>query len=124
MFSAFGALALLLAAVGLYGLLSYAVTQRTHEIGVRKALGAGNGRLIRMVLGDAMSTTIAGVAVGLLLALGAVRLIAHLLYGISPDNPAVLALGAAVLLFAAVVACLAPARRAARVDPLVALRSE
>jgi predicted permease len=124
MFSAFGALALLLAAVGLYGLLSYSVTQRTHEIGVRKALGAANDSLIRMVLRDALATTIAGVAVGLGLALGAVRLVAHLLYGISPDNPAVLALGAGVLLFAAGVACLAPARRAALVDPLVALRAE
>ena len=79
---------------------------------------------MRMVLGDALSTTIGGVAVGLLLALGAVRLVAHLLYGISPDDPTVFALGAGVLLFAAIVACLAPARRAARVDPLVALRAE
>jgi putative ABC transport system permease protein len=124
MFSAFGGLALLLAAVGLYGLLSYAVTQRTHEIGIRKALGAADSRLIGMVLGDALTTAVVGVAAGLLLALGLVRLIAHLLYGISPDNPVVFAIGASVLLFAAIVACLAPARRAARVDPLIALRAD
>jgi len=124
MFSAFGALALCLAAVGLYGLLSYAVAQRTHEIGVRKALGAADRRVIRMVLGDALAMTAAGVLIGIGLALVAGKAIAAQLYQVSPRDPVVFVVCALVLLIVAIVACAAPMRRALRVDPIVALRAD
>jgi predicted permease len=124
MFTAFGVLALCLAAVGLYGLLSYIVVQRTHEIGVRKALGASDGGVIRMVLRGALGMTLAGIAVGVVIALGAGRLVASQLYGISPHDPAVIALCAGALVIVAIVASLVPARRATHVDPMVALRAE
>ncbi|HEU4996904.1 MAG TPA: ABC transporter permease [Gemmatimonadaceae bacterium] len=124
MFTAFGVLALCLAAVGLYGLLSYMVAQRTHEIGVRKALGASDGGVIRMVLFGSLGMTLAGVAGGVLIALGAGRLVANQLYGVSPRDPAVMALCVGVLVVVAIVACIAPARRATRVDPMVALRAD
>jgi predicted permease len=124
MFSAFGALALCLAAVGLYGLLSYAVAQRTHEIGVRKALGAADRRVIRMVLGDALAMTAAGILIGIGLALIAGKAIAAQLYQVSPRDPVVFVVCALVLLIVAIVACAAPMRRALRVDPIVALRTD
>jgi putative ABC transport system permease protein len=124
MFSAFGALALCLAAVGLYGLLSYAVAQRTHEIGVRKALGAADGKVIRMVLGDALAMTIVGIVVGVGLALGAGRAIAAQLYQVSPRDPLVFLVCASVLIVVAIIACAAPMRRALGVDPIVALRAD
>ncbi len=124
MFTAFGALALSLAAIGLYGLLSYGVAQRTHEIGVRKALGAADGRVMRMVLGEAMAMAVVGVTVGVGLALLAGRAMASQLYQVSPRDPLVFALCAAVLLAVAVIACAAPARRALTVDPIVALRAD
>ena len=122
MFTAFGVLALCLAAVGLYGLLSYAVAQRTHEIGVRKALGAADGRVIRMVLGDALAMTIVGIVIGIGLALGAGKAIAAQLYQVSPRDPMVFLVCTVVLIVVAIVACAAPMRRALRVDPIVALR--
>jgi ABC-type antimicrobial peptide transport system permease subunit len=124
MFTAFGVLALCLAAVGLYGLLSYMVAQRTHEIGVRKALGAPNGGVVLMVLREALGMTLAGIAVGSVIALGAGRLVANQLYGVSPRDPVVITLCAATLIIVAIVACLAPACRATRVDAMVALRAE
>lgn len=124
MFTAFGALALSLAAVGLYGLLSYMVTQRSHEIGVRKALGAPSAGVVGMVLRGALGMTLVGVAMGTIIALGASRLIASQLYGISPRDPVVIALCAVVLVAVTVVACLAPAWRATKVDPMIALRAE
>jgi predicted permease len=124
MFSAFGVLALCLAAVGLYGLLSYLVTQQSHEIGIRRALGAPASGIVGLVMRRALAMTVAGVAVGIVIALGVGRLIASRLYGVSPRDPAVMSVCAAVLVAAAIVACLAPARRAIRIDPNDILRAE
>ena len=124
MFTAFGMLALCLAAVGLYGLLSYAVAQRTHEIGVRKALGAADGSVARMILGDALAMTMVGVIVGVAIALALGKGIASQLYQVSPRDPVVFALCSVVLIVVAIVACAAPMRRALGVDPIVALRAD
>jgi len=124
MFSAFGVLALCLAAVGLYGLLSYLVTQQSHEIGIRRALGAPASGIVGLVIRRALAMTVVGVAVGIVIALGAGRMIASRLYGVSPCNPAVISVCAAVLVAVAIVACLAPARRATRIDPNDILRAE
>jgi predicted permease len=119
----FGALALLLSAVGIYGVMAYAVSQRTGEIGVRVALGAAQPRIVRMVVGEGLRITAIGALVGGVLAFGAGRLMEGLLLGVSPSDPLTFA-GVAVLLAAvAVVACLLPARRAAGVDPVVAFRA-
>jgi predicted permease len=120
----FGLLALGLAAVGLYGVVSYAVGQRTREIGVRVALGAGRGDVLRMVLGGALRLGLAGVALGLGLAFGAAPLLASVLHGVSGRDPLVFGVAPAVLLAVVLLASLVPARRAARVEPRVALRSE
>src|SRR5687768_16620724 len=101
MFTAFGVLALCLAAIGLYGLISYVVAQRTHEIGVRKALGASDRGVARLILGGAMAMTTVGVLIGLVSALGAGRLVASQLYGISPHDPVVLMASAGGLLVVA-----------------------
>ena len=124
MFTAFGALALGLAAVGLYGLLSYVVARRAHEIGIRKALGAPNGGVVRMVIRGALAMTLPGIAIGIGAALAAGRLIASELYGVSPRDTSIMVLCVASLIGIAIVACLAPARRATRVDPMVTLRTE
>jgi predicted permease len=124
MFTAFGVLALGLAAVGLYGLLSYSVARRAHEIGIRKALGAPAGGVVRMVIRGGLGMIVPGVLVGVVIALGAGRLIASQLYGVSPRDPVVVVLCAAVLVAVAIVACLAPARRATKVDPMITLRTE
>ena len=124
MFIAFGVLALGLAAVGLYGLLSYSVARRAHEIGVRKALGAPDGGVVRMVIRGGLGMTLPGIAIGVGVALAGGRLIANQLYGVSPRDPMVVALCASVLVAVAIVACLAPARRATKVDPVVTLRAE
>ncbi len=120
----FGGLALLLAAIGLYGLMSYAVAQRRREIGIRIALGADARRVVRTVVGEGLRVTLGGVAVGCAAALVAVRLVKSLLFGVSVYDPLTLVAAPALLVAIAIVACLVPALRAARVDPVIALRAE
>ena len=120
----FGALALLITVVGLYGLLTYTVTQRTREIGIRMALGADRGQVIGGVLWQAVVLMFAGIAVGLTLTLWTGRLLQSFLYGVSKQDPWVMALGPAVLLCCGTLAALLPARRAASVDPMLALRTD
>jgi predicted permease len=120
----FAGVALLLACVGLYGLMSYSVTRRTREIGIRSALGATQGSILLGVLRETLLLTMTGMVIGVPCAFGASRLIAGMLYGVSPSDPATLAAGLMVLLLAAFAAGYLPARRAAAVDPIVALRAE
>ena len=120
----FGALALLLAGIGLYGVLTYAVTRRTNEIGLRVALGAQQRDVVRMVLGDALRLVLAGVLVGAPLAIAATRLLRTQLHDVHPADPIAMVSALLVLTTGAIVAALIPARRAARLDPLSALRAE
>ncbi len=122
--SGFGLLALLLSCLGLYGILSYTVAQRTHEIGVRMALGAKRLDVLWLVLRDALRLVLLGAALGIPAALAAARLVSSQLYGISAGDPVAIGLATLVLLAVAAVAGYLPARRATRVDPLVALRRE
>jgi putative ABC transport system permease protein len=121
---AFAGLALVLAAIGIFGVLSYTVAQRTHELGIRVALGAQRSDVLRLVVGETMPLITLGVAIGLLAALGITRFLRALLYEIQPTDPATFVAVAAVLGVVGVAAALLPARRAARVDPVIALRSE
>jgi putative ABC transport system permease protein len=120
----FAAAALLLAAVGLYGVISYAVTQRTHELGVRVALGASGTRISRMVIGEGIALTTAGLVVGIVAAAGASRMLGSLLYGVDAADSLTLAGVVGLLAAVAVLASWIPARRASRVDPLVAMRGD
>jgi predicted permease len=122
--SGFGVLALVLACIGIYGIMAYSVSQRTNEIGIRVALGARPGRVLRMVLGEASSMAVLGVAAGVAGALGLSRLIASMLYGLKSYDPVTFTASAAVLLCVGLAASWIPARRAARVDPMRALRHE
>ena len=120
----FAVMSLVLASVGLYGVLSYLTIQRTGEIGVRMALGAQRGEVVRLMLGDGLRPAIYGLVLGLAASVGAVRLVQSMLYGTSPLDPAIFAAVAATLLAVAVMACLIPAWRASRIDPMKALRTE
>lgn len=124
MFTVFGGLAMLLAAVGLYGVKAYAVARRTREIGIRMALGAEPGAVQKMILREGLSMALLGVGLGLLLGLGLGQVLRSLLYGVSLADPLTFALAPAVLVVAAMLACWLPARRATKVNPLEALRAE
>jgi putative ABC transport system permease protein len=120
----FALTALLLAGLGIYGVISYIVTARTHEIGIRIALGAERSSILRMVLRQGLGLAIAGATVGLVGALIVSHLMAGLLYGVRPTDPLTFAIVAVLLIAVALLACYIPARRALRVDPLIALRHE
>lgn len=120
----FAGAALLLAIAGLYGVMAYAVTQRTGEFGVRTALGSSPGNILRLVLGQGIVTALVGVSIGLAGALILTRTLQSLLFGLSPTDPLTFAVVALMLVVVAMLACYVPARRAARVDPMVALRYE
>jgi putative ABC transport system permease protein len=120
----FAALALTLAAVGTYGVLAHQVSQRTHEMGVRLALGAQPKQLLRLVIGEGAKLALMGIAIGTVAALALTRLMASLLYQVSATDPLIFAAVALLLTLVAVAACYLPARKAMRIDPLVALRYE
>jgi ABC-type antimicrobial peptide transport system permease subunit len=120
----FAGLALLLAAIGTYGVLAYTVAERRREIGVRMALGADRARVLRMVLRDGLWLAGAGLVAGVVGALAATRVLGSMLYGVAPGDPATLAGVVASMLAVALVACYLPARRASAVDPMVVLREE
>src|SRR5262249_28217273 len=120
----FGLLALVLAMVGVYGVVSYSVAQRTREIGLRVALGARLPAILRLVVGQGLRLAWIGVGIGLLLSIATTGVVSSILYGVAPRDPVVLGIVVLVLTFVAVIASLVPARRATRIDPLISLRSD
>src|SRR4030095_12113985 len=121
---AFALAALVLAAVGLYGLIAFSVAQRAHEMGIRVALGASRPEILRLVLGEGVGLAAVGTAIGVAAGLAATRALVGLMAGIQPNDPLTFALVAAMLLTCAALASYVPARRAAAADPLAALRAE
>ena len=124
LFAAFAFVALTLAAIGIYGVMSFAVAQRTHESGLRMALGAGPRQVLRLVLREGLLLALAGLALGLIGTYFVGRVMASVLYGVTGIDPLAVSAVAVLLLVAAVLACYVPANRATRVDPLVALRHD
>jgi putative ABC transport system permease protein len=120
----FAAVAMALAATGIYSVISYSVTQRTQEVGVRMALGARPGDVVRLILKQGLTLTLIGVAAGVLGALAAARVMSGLLYGVTATDPATFVAISLLLVIVATLACYLPARRAARVEPIAALRCE
>ncbi|MGH9708590.1 MAG: FtsX-like permease family protein, partial [Candidatus Acidiferrales bacterium] len=120
----FAALALVLSAVGIYGVISYLAAQRTHEIGIRMALGAQPAGISRMILMEGMKFALIGVAVGLVAALALTRLMSQMIFGVGAFDPLTFAGVSILLIFIAMAACYIPARRAMRTDPMIALRYE
>ena len=116
--------ALALAAVGIYSIISFSVSERTREIGIRMALGAKRGDVLKMVLGQGMTVAVVGIVAGLAIALGLTRLLTTLLFGVSATDPTTFVIVGMALTVIALMACYLPARRATRVDPLVALKDE
>ena len=121
-YALFGGLALLLAAIGLFGLMSYTVSRRTNEIGIRMALGAQRGHVLRLVMGESMILVVVGVLIGVAVAIGASRFVATLLFGLGGTDAMTIASAIAVMVLVSALAGFLPARRASRVDPMVALR--
>jgi putative ABC transport system permease protein len=121
---AFAIVALLLASLGIYGVISYLVGQRTHELGIRIALGASRANIFRLVVTHGMKMALAGVAVGVLAAFGLTRLMSKMLFGVSATDPLTFVSIAGLLSVIALLACYLPARKATKVDPLIALRTE
>jgi ABC-type antimicrobial peptide transport system permease subunit len=120
----FGIVGLALACVGLYGIMAYNVARRTHELGVRMALGAQKGEILKMIMGHGLRLTLIGLAIGAAGALALTRLMTNLLYGVKPSDPLTFIAVSVLLALVALLACYIPARRAIKVDPMVALRYE
>jgi putative ABC transport system permease protein len=124
LFAIFALTALLLAAIGLYGVMAYAVSQRTQAIGIRLALGATPRDILRLVIGEGLVVTLVGIGIGVAGAIALTRYLQTLLFGVTPRDPVTFIAIAALLLITALAACYVPARRAMRLDPAVALREE
>jgi ABC-type antimicrobial peptide transport system permease subunit len=122
--AAFAVLALVLAVLGMYGIVAYAVTLRTREIGIRAALGGGRADILGLVLREGLTTAVIGTALGAIVAVAATRILAGLLYGVTTRDPATFVGAAVTLLIASTAACLVPARRATMINPVDALRAE
>jgi putative ABC transport system permease protein len=122
--SAFAIVALLLAATGIYGVISYAVSQRTRELGIRMSLGATPAGMLRLILSESIQLILFGVAIGVAAAFGLSRMLASMLYGVSSTDPRIFLSVTTLLVVIALAACLIPARRAMRIDPMAALRHE
>ena len=122
--SIFAVLALAIACVGLYGTMSYTVARRTGEIGIRMALGARRQRVVWMIMGQVIAMTMIGLAIGVPVAFGSSRFVESFLYGVKANDPAALGIALGTLVVAAMIAGYAPARRASRIDPMIALRHE
>ena len=122
LFSLFSMLALLLAAVGIYGVLSQRVAQRTQEIGIRVALGARRDDVLKLIIGEGLRLTLIGIAIGIAGSLALARFLSSMLYGVTPTDPLTVGAVSCLLLLVALLACYLPARRAVRLDPLTALR--